>query len=307
MKIKVVSDIHIGIPGSNCNDCHFTDDQIFAFLTKSCENHDNVILNGDIFECWESSEAGGHGFESQLKQLKNISVHFPKTIKLINTNDKIVLIYGNHDIILNHKNQNTLTKVKETFTATEHDFTIHFAHGHRGDTYNKNYNFCGYTFEPIGRFLSYLSHLGELYINKNMEHHLIAIQKTIMPAHDDSQIKKHAINIARNKKYNMVVFGHTHNSEISMNELRDEFKENVEHFYDDNSPVNKKFNKKTNMIYCNSGHVTDYTTNIDELVIDIKLDESNNSKTVVVCKLNKYNVVTNEIYTTHQENVFNIE
>jgi UDP-2,3-diacylglucosamine pyrophosphatase LpxH len=306
MKIKVISDVHIGIPGSNANDCHFKDTEIFNFLTKSCENYDKVILNGDIFECWESSEAGGSGFKYQLIQLENIFKHFPKTINLMNTNDKIVLIHGNHDIILSHANQKILTKVQENFTVNEHGFTIHFAHGHRGDVFNNRYNFYGYTFKPIGRFLSYMSHLGELYINKDMEKYLTSIQKTIMPSHDNSKIKKHAINIARNKKYNMVVYGHTHTSEISMNELRDEFKENVEYFDNGDSSTNKQFNKKSNMIYCNSGHVTDYKTDIDELVIDISLDTLN-KKTFVSCELNKYDVIQNEMKINYKKNIFSIE
>ena len=56
--VLVISDLHLGQTiGSPENLCNFTDAEIFEYLNWAVNNYDQVILNGDTYDCWETDRS----------------------------------------------------------------------------------------------------------------------------------------------------------------------------------------------------------------------------------------------------------
>ena len=93
MQIAVISDLHLGRKDKldQFNRNQGAEAQLYTLL-RYLENHvDKIILLGDIFETLRGKTLYQEGeFRSALK-------HYPKISKKLLTNEKYVLIQGNHD------------------------------------------------------------------------------------------------------------------------------------------------------------------------------------------------------------------
>jgi len=124
MQIAVISDLHLGRKDKldQFNRNQGAEAQLYTLL-RYLENHvDRIILLGDVFETLRSKTLDHEG------QLRSVLRHYPKISKKILTNDKYVLLQGNHDTITGKVlNAPEMLKIKDNGT------NIAFFHGHQLD------------------------------------------------------------------------------------------------------------------------------------------------------------------------------
>ena len=224
----VISDLHIGVKGDDADDFKLDEEKFISYLNRSLERNNLVILNGDIFECWE-----GHGLskESQQEQLDKIKETRPELFAALTAGGKLKLIIGNHDgILLTGK---TETGALSHYTVKMEGFEVYFAHGHQSDVYNNEHGCCG-------RLISYCMGKGERLIDPDLDHKLEAIYDICTSRRYSDVTANHAFSLALMAGYDCVVYGHTHEPMVRKN-------------YD--------------IIYGNSGHGRDFTDRIDEVSI----------------------------------------
>ena len=104
LRIKVISDCHIGLPGAAENDFHFSDEEFIQFLDYSRHSYDCVVLNGDLWELWESGTS-----KNQLERFNEVAAahaplfnyirdHMaPPDIKSFTRHRNLFYVVGNHD------------------------------------------------------------------------------------------------------------------------------------------------------------------------------------------------------------------
>ncbi|MCK4968196.1 MAG: metallophosphoesterase family protein [Candidatus Aenigmarchaeota archaeon] len=196
MKIGVISDLHIGLPSSDTNDFHFTERQIlnfFEYIYTTCEV---LVLNGDIFECWE---AIGLDLNIQKAQFQSIIACYPELNKYITShieNKTMIYIVGNHDEVVYRRQ--LFPDVKKYFVA---DKKVFIAHGHQVAKINSNNSW-------IGKYiLCCLGHAEEI-IFKEIDNTLDDVY-ILFARHENKIYEKYAIT-QFDKGATGVVFGHTH-------------------------------------------------------------------------------------------------
>jgi UDP-2,3-diacylglucosamine pyrophosphatase LpxH len=210
MKIKVISDIHIGLPDAKNNDCRFTDDQLYLYIKNSLKVVDLLILNGDIFELWQTN------FQKQVEHFELIEASYPKFFKILRKNltrKTIIFINGNHDAVVRTKN--LLPAVSEHNIQTKAGL-LHFEHGHAADVNNSG------KFSCFGQAIAWCGGMGETYIDPDIDLHFEKLLSVINGHNDDGKIDKlerHAIADAVLYGYRLVVYGHTHWSTIKQHTL----------------------------------------------------------------------------------------
>ena len=102
MKIKVISDMHLNIKGHGDNDFLVEDTKFINYMKETCENYDHLILNGDIFDTWESKKWLDYvnTFNEIVKDRIFIALEIFKSL----IDKKIIYVVGNHDAIVKEKN-----------------------------------------------------------------------------------------------------------------------------------------------------------------------------------------------------------
>lgn len=233
----VISDLHIGIGSgdpsksdtSRSSDYYFDDDQTYAYLLQRIQEGNTVILNGDIFELWETDisvwkkEVGdlakgtldGKSFLEWHKgrakdRFDAIRKKYPKTIDLILTNPNIIYINGNHDEAC--RTQGLIPNAKESFIITQGGFSIFVAHGHQAD------QFCSGAREGCGRFLTCCTSIGEQVIDPDLDVNLSKLADTFKITHDsDGAYGIHALKTAEAAPYgyDAAIYGHTHVQQLT--------------------------------------------------------------------------------------------
>jgi len=139
MQIAVISDLHLGRKDKldQFNRNQGAEARLYTLL-RYLENHvDKIILLGDVFETLRSKTLD---HESRLRAILK---HYPKVSKKILTNQKYVLIQGNHDIVTGK-----VLKAPEMLKIKDNGTSIAFFHGHQldpviGDFWVKNFERTG--------------------------------------------------------------------------------------------------------------------------------------------------------------------
>jgi UDP-2,3-diacylglucosamine pyrophosphatase LpxH len=233
MKIKVISDIHLGIRLSN--DFKVDKDLFLEFLKDTADECDYLVLLGDVFECWESD------FQTQVERFNEIKVVYKEIVDFIENTDNVILISGNHDVIVYR--EKLIEKVKR-FKIIENDkYKLYFAHGHQSDVFNSSSSWVG---RIIARFVGF----AENYIDPDIDESLNKLLKTLMFP-DNYKTLEHGLGVAKEYKCDFVIYGHTH---FPMVEL---------------GAINHKA-----VIYANSGSVAHKDDIIDVISIDCNDDLS---------------------------------
>jgi UDP-2,3-diacylglucosamine pyrophosphatase LpxH len=93
MKLAILSDIHLN-DNLKASDFKHNDDYLFNYLTKLLQEVDYIVLNGDIFELLHSKWPTKSWRKKKFETIKNF---YSQTYNLITTNQKIILLTGNHD------------------------------------------------------------------------------------------------------------------------------------------------------------------------------------------------------------------
>lgn len=199
MIIKVISDLHINVKKLE-NDFLIDDDKFIKYITDICENSNLVVINGDLFELWETL------------QWKRHLVHFKKIINERNAicnvlfkyilSGKIVYISGNHDDIIRLKN---ILPITDRYILKHNGTTVLFEHGHMADVTNSKYEF-------IGKFFSFIGGWLERIFDKDIDLKVKRIANKMIPGNviNDNKLYSYAKKLSKQFKANLVVFGHTH-------------------------------------------------------------------------------------------------
>tara|TARA_Y100001963_G_scaffold143010_1_gene213297 strand:+ start:97 stop:861 length:765 start_codon:yes stop_codon:yes gene_type:complete len=139
MQIAVISDLHLGRKDKldQFNRNQGAEAQLYTLL-RYLENHvDRIILLGDIFETLRSKTL------DHESQLRSVLRHYPKVSKKILTNEKYVLLQGNHDLVTGD-----LLGAPEMLKIKDNGTSIAFFHGHQldpivADFWTKNFERFG--------------------------------------------------------------------------------------------------------------------------------------------------------------------
>lgn len=197
MKIYVLSDIHLGVGKSN--DFLLDKDEFLVTLKTLSQTCDYLVLLGDVFECWESN------FDSQYNTFCKISNKYYDIVNFIETTDNIILISGNHDVVV--WQMKLIDKVKRHKVIEHGLFKLYFAHGHQADVFNSTYWW-------VGRVITRLCGLAETYIDPDIDTDMTKLAHTFVSSSINNLTMEHGLILALKNKYDFVVYGHTHNPQV---------------------------------------------------------------------------------------------
>jgi predicted phosphodiesterase len=226
-RILAISDIHMdGIIGTPESSCNFSDDDLHTYLTWTLKKYDIVVLNGDIFDTWESSKSelpsdikeicgenesfsnwAEHKFRERFSTTESL---YPRTVTLIKNggtsylSGKIVYINGNHDSVC--RVFNLIPNAVESYTINC-QYPIHFEHGHQADIWNKD-NSCLKNVSSICYCCSDI--LGEVLSIPNLDEDFERLSTLMQGKREEESYVKHAYKLGRRNGYGIVVYGHTH-------------------------------------------------------------------------------------------------
>lgn len=190
MNLLVISDLHIS-KKEQIDSFGWENTDFIEFLNNIIEikQVDKVILNGDIYDLYHNS------YKSIYKKNKEIFDYF--------STDKFAYIKGNHDF----QNQEGLNEYNITNSSGK---TIHIEHGHDVDFIDGT---------RIGRWISRFGYdiLKVLMVFKFVKNifykiveHLDAVNR-IPRKRNTYKYLQYALKLL--KKYDVVIFGHTHQLE----------------------------------------------------------------------------------------------
>ena len=133
-------------------------------------------------------------------------LHFPETINLIENNNKIIYIIGNHDAYLEKKN---IINCHKYFDYCINNFKIHLEHGHNFDVPNGK---CHYVGDTIACCWGNCKNSCK---NKCSDEFLDKIQTIEQIDNTHKKLKKASKKLL--KDYNMVIMGHSHKPYLRIN------------------------------------------------------------------------------------------
>ena len=240
-KFIAISDLHIGIgsgpDGSRSSDYYLSDQQTYTYLMSLIQQGYTVVLNGDIFECWETDiSRWKKEFESLVNSgLKGVSFNdwhemmgkprfeaiekaFPLTVGLIKNHDNIIYVNGNHDACCTtakSANGNSLIpRARQTFEVRDPSSgcSVYFAHGHQADHY------CSGKKQGIGRLITCCVSVAEELIDPDIDIKASKLADTIGLTDDSNGVKykEYAGKVAGKYHYDCVVYGHTHVQDLAI-------------------------------------------------------------------------------------------
>ncbi len=124
VKIAVISDMHLG-RGDGTDLFGHRDADFVRFLKHLEDNHERVILLGDIYETFASDPW------HQYREVKLIRAAHPEVVKRFE-DDKYTLIHGNHDLVMSRFGAPSELMLDLDGTR------ILFRHGHKYDWLIRN-------------------------------------------------------------------------------------------------------------------------------------------------------------------------
>mgnify|MGYP001167516183 FL=1 len=203
IKLCTLSDLHIG-DGTKSDDFTLDDDKVIKFLKQCIKDYDRVILNGDVFECWQSQS-----WDAQQNQLSRIFKAHPQLCAFIYSSilsKKMIYVSGNHDSVCRTKSliPNVVKRYIETIPVGDgFSIKVLFEHGHAADIANDKLSWFG---KFIAWGIGWLERKGW----KDADEDLGRMEKYIPGYRSDKNVFFKYANSLLKKGYDVVVFGHTH-------------------------------------------------------------------------------------------------
>lgn len=239
LKILAISDLHMSITPSASNSMfNFSDAEIVAYLTWALRNYDQIILNGDVFDCWavdrsqwgkEIKSLAGSGNLQEFvdwtigaggaERFTVIEHTYPLTTALIKTGGKdvvarrgeIIYVNGNHDFCC--RTQSLIPNAKESHTIKPEGspYSIYFAHGHQADVWCNGKSKAKLCFSMFGYCMGNVAE--EILEYPDLDTNALKLAETLGISHDGPNCKiykNHAHLMAKRNKSDCVIYGHTH-------------------------------------------------------------------------------------------------
>ena len=201
MVVRVISDLHINVKKLE-NDFLIESGKFISYIDDICSKSNLVVINGDLFELWETTKWKRHLVHFRKIVENNFDI-VGILLKYI-LSGKIIYINGNHDEVIRLKN---ILPITNRFVLDHHNTRIVFEHGHMGDITNSKYSI-------IGKIQSFVVGFLERFYDKDIDLKLIEIGKKLSTGIDESAVYRYAQKLQKQYEADVVVFGHTHNGMI---------------------------------------------------------------------------------------------
>ena len=231
-KVKIISDLHINIKDSPCNDFLLDQDKFCDYLINTC-NDSLLIINGDLFELLESKQ--WQGYLDQIIEIIDSNKKLYNTIMNLIYLKKLIYVSGNHDAFIRLGNMKY--EIHKQYIVQIDGVKILAEHGHYADILCKDEE------SVFTRFLvwirGWLERLGWIDLDKNMT----LLKNALCGSLENEIYMKRAKQLYDTYKADVIVFGHTHNIE---------------------------FENESNYYYVNCGKCCDSKNEFDEVTIYIK-------------------------------------
>lgn len=186
MKLLIISDLHLNTTAQINRD-----ETIANYLLTNINKKYVIILLGDIFDIIKNE------LIKPKREFQAIKSVYPLTVDLIENNDSIIYIKGNHDAILERKA--IVDVINEEYNIKLKNFSIHFEHGHMFDLPNGKCHLIG---DSVARTWGCCTN------NCKNEDFLDNLETLGDISQSHKNLKKGAKKLK--KYYDLVVFGHTH-------------------------------------------------------------------------------------------------
>jgi len=244
-KYLVISDLHIGVVNDRANNCILNDFELIRIFDKCIFINDyKLILNGDIFDLWETGLL--QGFEERCAEIIECHTELCKYLHKQITLSNIIYIIGNHDNV----RCELLDMMKPVVSYNIHD-KIHIEHGHSFDDVNNSKGDC------LGKFFTKCFAFCERYSNNTVTDMLETIEKIVSPKEKYSNCAKQLLS---SSKYEVVIFGHTHDAHYMT-------------FENNKIYANcGSWCKKTNNLDATSIYILDGKIKVQNIIIDVQVN-----------------------------------
>lgn len=197
--IAVISDLHIG-DRTKTDDFLIDEEKLVQFLELLLTKVSVIIINGDLFECWQPKS-----WDAQVEQFHKIMrkrYHFIGFLKEMIEKGKIVYVNGNHDGIV--RTRGLIGGVVSKYIVEYSGRKLLFEHGHLGDKANSG------SLNVLGRSITWLIGWLERFGWADADKDFARIEKTIIPGGgSDNNLDAYA-RAKLIEGYDLVCLGHTH-------------------------------------------------------------------------------------------------
>jgi len=201
MKVGFISDLHI-YEGPN-KDFYLNDEELHKQLAFWLSNLDRLILNGDTIEMW----FGKRPTQLQaIREFERALHYFPKSLNLLFTNRKVIVISGNHDALLKDTIHFYFDKKATNRVIIDR---LYITHGYY-DTINKRFPKLSYFITWFAKTL--LMPIFGAKFETRLDQLLRAVGIRVF--NSKIQIKKARKIVAKHGPITHVVMGHTHKEKI---------------------------------------------------------------------------------------------
>eukprot|EP00755_Sulcionema_specki_P035093 Sspe_Gene.104243::Locus_80236_Transcript_1_1_Confidence_1.000_Length_1183::g.104243::m.104243 len=200
--IRVLSDLHIGVPGDGANDFNITDKEFVGYLTKLLrkDGTDAVVLLGDILEMWEVE-----GLTTKpADRLKRLRDSRPMLFKFFDEHlgKDVFYVAGNHDV--------STTKLMDAplgLVVEANGQSVFFTHGHFVDEDNSGSG------EWRGRLGTAFRSAMERLMHDDIDVLLMKVARQVGRSGDASIYREWGQRLCMEYSYSLAVMGHTHKLE----------------------------------------------------------------------------------------------
>lgn len=194
----VISDLHIGLTDEKNNDYYLDNATTIRLFDAIYKHADTLVLNGDIFECWEADFVLDQNYKDRIdKLMKNRKEIFDYITEKCKTG-KMIYIMGNHDgyIYKFRKMEGLVAKYERS--------PLLIAHGNQVDLPNRSYD------SFFGRCITCCVGKGEKTIYENLD---VQLSNLLHYTHNDKVYEDSAKEFSE-LGFTCVVYGHTHKAYV---------------------------------------------------------------------------------------------
>lgn len=240
--VQVFSDMHLAASAEDGTaDYQLDDAETAGWLRQALQRNDWVVLNGDIFECQQpnlrslaSGELGSNWRQVQAGLFRKVARRYPLTVELIETEERLIYVTGNHDAIVGSARLLNRTRPEWVWQPPVGGWRVHFAHGHQADAFNSSSDggccscCCGgggggrwslwSCLSCVGPTVTCCVGAGEQLIDPDFDltlSKLQAVTEAWLDSNSRVRLQGHAARLAAQHNYDAVIYSHTHHSETA--------------------------------------------------------------------------------------------
>jgi predicted phosphodiesterase len=199
MQIAVISDLHLGSGGPADSFGH-DDSEFLRFLTFLERNFERIVLLGDI---WETLTGVRHGRPGEaLRSARGSHPEIARRFLL----PRYAYVHGNHDIVAG-----ALEQAPEELALEADGVRLLFTHGHQNDPIVRRARWLSELGVWVGAWVRRLG-LGPLY---RLARAVDTLRTGATQAGRSLDFQRWAVGVARLRRADVVVTGHTHVSGVA--------------------------------------------------------------------------------------------